>query len=80
MPAHPILRSTYYPDTLTLEIAFATGKLHSFAPVPSDVAEAMRRSSAKVLFFTHRIRGRFPVIVSETGGILARPHGDAQLV
>ncbi|RYG35278.1 MAG: KTSC domain-containing protein [Burkholderiales bacterium] len=80
MPAHPILRTTYRRDALTLEIVFATGKLHSFADVPQDVAEAMNRSSAKGQFFEHRLRGRFAVTIREASAAISLPHGSAQLI
>lgn len=80
MPAHPILRTTYLANVQTLEVVFVTGKLHSFAAVPLEVAEAMRRSSAKGQFFAHRIRGRFPVTISEAGAARSGLHGDAQLI
>lgn len=80
MPAHPILRTTYYADARVLEILFVTGKRHSFAAVPPEVAQAMGRSSSKGLFFTHRLRGRYEVTVTEAGSRHVRPHGDAQLI
>lgn len=80
MPAHPILRTTYLADARTLQIVFVTGKMHSFAPVPPEIAEAMRRSPSKVEFFAHRIRERFPVAITEAGTPGSRLHGEAHLV
>ena len=80
MPAYPVLRTIYRDHTMTLEIVFATGKLHSFDAVPPDIAEAMSRSSAKGQFFEQRIRGRFPVRVSDAGAGRSRPHGDAHVI
>jgi hypothetical protein len=64
MPAYPILRHTYDPAAQVLVIRFATGKLYRYDGVPQDLANDFRAASAKGMFFTHRIKGKYPVTIS----------------
>lgn len=60
MPSSVIRTFSYEPESRRLHVTFVNGRRYSYAEVPPEVFEAMRRAFAKGVFFNRRVRDRYP--------------------
>jgi hypothetical protein len=60
MPSMVVRTFSYEPEAHRLFVTFVNGRRYSYAGVPPEVFEGMRRAFSKGSFFNRQVRDRYP--------------------